>query len=477
MINYIPALSEIFVLIMVCVTLLLSVYLNERRYIAYYCVQFTLVFAAILTWYSAMHSVLPVVTFSDTFVLDKLSVVLKEFIYLTAFVSFLYSRQYNELRNIPRNEFYVLGLLSVLGMMVLVSSNNFITLYLGLELFSLPIYAMVALQRDLERCIEAALKYFVMGSLASGLLLYGLSMLFGVTHSLDIPVVAKVIATVPMSDHMILMLGLVFILAGVAFKLGAAPFHQWVPDVYDGAPTSMTLFISAAPKIAAFGLLIRLLVDSMPALSGQWHQVVIVIAILSMGIGNLTAIAQTSIKRMLAYSSVAHMGYMLLGIACATQRGEAAALFYMLSYSIMTLVAFGVVILLSRSGFEADKIKDLSGLNSRNPWFAFVMLLTMFSMAGVPPIVGFIAKVGVLEALIQVHMVWLAVVALLFAIVGAYYYLRVVKVMYFEEAEKQHEAINCGFDTRLILSLNGIAVVMLGIFPGVLFALCHSIHF
>jgi NADH-quinone oxidoreductase subunit N len=364
----------------------------------------------------------------------------------------------------------------VLGMMVLVSSHNFITLYLGLELFSLPIYAMVALQRDTGRCIEAAIKYFIMGSVASGLLLYGLSMLFGATHSLDLATVAHVMTRHGLMTHALLMLGLIFTVTAIVFKLGAAPFHQWVPDVYDGAPTSVALFISAAPKIAAFGLLIRLLVDTMPSLSIQWHQVVIVIAILSMAIGNLTAIVQTSMKRLLAYSSIAHMGYMLLGIACATQRGDSAALFYILSYSIMTLGAFGTMILLSRKGFEADKISDYSGLNTRSPWFAFVMLLVMFSMAGVPPIVGFIAKVGVLEALIQVHLVWLAVVALLFAIIGAFYYLRVVKVMYFESGQNQSDLV-CDRSTRFVLSLNGILVLLLGIFPGALFALCHNIIF
>lgn len=476
MINYMPVFPEIFVMFMACATLLLSVFCDQKRHVAYFSVQFTLLATALLTAYCAEHLRLPVAAMSGTFVFDRLSLVLKEFIYVTAFVSFLYSRYYNEARSIPRNEFYVLGLLSVLGMMVLVSSHNFITLYLGLELFSLPIYAMVALQRDTSRCIEAAIKYFIMGSVASGILLYGLSMIFGATQSLDMTVIAQAITSLTATPHMMLLLGLVFVATAIAFKLGAAPFHQWVPDVYDGAPTSVTLFISAAPKIAAFGLLIRLLVDTMPTLSVQWHQIVIVIAILSMAIGNLTAIVQKSMKRMLAYSSIAHMGYMLLGIACATRRGEAAALFYMLSYSVMTLGAFGVMILLSRSGFEADLISDYSGLNTRNPWFAFVMMLLMFSMAGIPPIVGFIAKVGVLEALIQVHMVWLAVLALLFAIVGAFYYLRVIKVMYFEESADAPDLV-CDRSTRLVLSLNGVFVLLLGIFPGALFAWCHSILF
>ena len=472
--NLLPAIPEIFILVMACVTLMAGLFSKKRKHISYYLVQITLVFATWLTWHVYTHVDLSkvVYTFHDSFVLDKLAVVLKLFIYLCAFLTFLYSRQYNDDRRIPSNEFYVLGLLSVLGMMVLVSSHSLLTIFLGLELLALPIYAMVALQRGKARCIEAAMKYFVIGALATGMLLYGMSMIFGATQSLDIAQIAKVITATPMTQSLIFIFGLVFLMAGIAFKLGAAPFHMWVPDVYDGAPTSVTLFLSTAPKIAAFGLIIRLLVEAMPGLHVQWQEIWIVIALLSMAIGNIVAIVQSNIKRMLAYSSIAHMGYMILGLVCGTQRGNAAALFYIISYTVMTLGSFGMIILMSRAGFEANEIDDFCGLNNRNPWLAFIMLIVMFSMAGIPPLVGFIAKVGVLEALIQVHLVWLAVVAILFAVIGAYYYIRVVKVMYFEDA-KSTERISYSGDMAIALTINGIAVLLLGIFPGALFSLSH----
>jgi NADH-quinone oxidoreductase subunit N len=473
--NMLPALPEMFVLAMACVTLMAGVFLQQKKQLPYYIVQFTLIVTAGLTWFVYQHfdHSQTVTAFYNSFVLDKLAVSLKLFIYITAFFAFMYSHHYNNDRRIPNTEYYVLGLLSVLGMMVLVSGHNFLTLYLGLELMTLPIYAMVALQRAKMRCIEAAMKYFVIGALASGLLLYGLSLLFGVSKSLDIATVANLIANTPISQNLILLMGMVFVLAGVAFKLGAAPFHMWVPDVYDGAPTSTTIFLSSASKIAAFGLLVRLIIETMPQLHLQWQHILIVVSILSMGIGNFVAIVQTSIKRMLAYSSIAHMGYMLLGILCGTARGYSAAMFYMISYAIMTLGAFGIVALISKAGMEANDIKDFAGLNNRNPWLAFLMLILMFSMAGVPPIVGFIAKVGVLEALIQVHMVWLAVVALLFAIVGVYYYIRVVRVMYFEDTESSSEKITIPLAANIAITINSFAVLLLGIFPAALFALCR----
>ncbi|MCB1827238.1 MAG: NADH-quinone oxidoreductase subunit NuoN [Coxiellaceae bacterium] len=474
--NFIPLIPEIFVLVMTCVTLLMGLFLGKRfKNISYYLVQFTLIIAAWLTWHVFMKYDFDatVLSFYNMFVLDKLAVVLKSFIYLSAFLTFLYSRQYNNDRNIPSNEFYVLGLLSVMGMMILVSGHNLLTIYLGLELLSLPIYAMVALQRSKPRCIEAAMKYFIVGAIASGMLLYGMSMIFGASQSLDITQIDQFIAGTPVNENIVFIFGLVFLMAGIAFKLGAAPFHMWVPDVYDGAPNSVTLFIASAPKIAAFGLVIRLLTQGMPELHIQWQHVWIVISILSMAIGNLVAIVQTNIKRLLAYSSIAHMGYMILGLVCATPRGNAAALFYIISYTVMTLASFGMILLMSRQGFEANELNDFKGLNSRNPWLAFLMLIVMFSMAGIPPLVGFIAKVGVLEALIKVHLVWLAVVAILFAIIGAYYYIRVVKLMYFEDAAEDAKPVRYPLDMNIAISLNGIAVLLLGIFPGALFALSH----
>src|SRR3990167_169768 len=435
----IPALPEMVVLVMALITLMIGLFFPRHKNLSYYLSQITLLITAGLTGYMLVGWGVGVdqasVLFHGHFTLDRLAGVLKLFIYLFVFVTFIYSRQYNQQRRILNTEFYVLGLLSMLGMMVLVSSHSFLALFLGVELLSLPTYAMVALWRDRIPCSEAALKYFVIGALASGLLLYGLSMIFGVTQRLDITGIAMVIAQAPANQYWVLVFGLVFIVSGLAFKLGAAPFHMWIPDVYEGAQSSVTLFIATAPKIAGFAMMIRLLVDTLPALHIQWQELLIVIAILSMGIGNFAAIVQTNIKRLLAYSSIAHMGYLLLGISCGTPRGYAAALFYMLTYAIMALGAFGMLTLMSREDFEAENISDFSGLNSRNPWLAFLMMLTLFSLAGVPPLVGFIAKVGILEALIKVHLVWLAVVAMFFAIVGAYYYIRVVKTMYFEEGE------------------------------------------
>ena len=475
--NLVPLIPEIFVLGMALVTLMASLFATKLRNLSYYLAQLTLVGAAWLTAYLFIGIDLskPLITFDGSFILDRLSLTLKLFIYVSIFFVFIYSREYNIERKIPHNEFYVLGLLSMLGMMLLVSSYSFLTLFLGVELLSLPTYAMVAMRRNELRCVEAAMKYFVIGALASGMLLYGLSMVFGVTQSIDIVTIASAIANTPMNQQLILVFGLIFIVAGLAFKLGAAPFHMWIPDVYDGAPTSVTLFISAAPKIAGFAMLVRLLVDALPMLHIQWQELLIVISILSMGIGNFAAIIQNNVKRLLAYSSIAHMGYMLLGVLCATPRGYAAAMFYMITYAMMALASFGILILMSKGDFEAEHMSDFAGLYHRNPWLAFMMMLTMFSLAGVPPLVGFIAKVGVLEALIQVHLVWLAVVAILFAIVGAYYYIRVVKVIYFEDSGRPENVtpITYPWDVMVAISINCIAVLVIGIFPGWLFSLSH----
>ncbi|WP_372443102.1 NADH-quinone oxidoreductase subunit NuoN [Coxiella-like endosymbiont of Rhipicephalus sanguineus] len=410
-------------------------------------------------------------TFHCLFVLDYLSVYLKLFIYLAVFFTFLYAREYNQERKIPVTEFCVRSFVLV-RMMVLVSSHNFIMVFLGLELFSLPTYAMVAMQRRKTHCVEAGMKYFVIGAIASGMLIYGMSMVFGATRSLDLTEIAAAVSQTPVHQNLILVFGLVFMMAGIAFKVGAAPFHIWIPDVYEGAPSSVTLFISTAPKIAAFAMVIRLLVNAMPALQGQWHQVLVVIAILSMGIGNFAAIAQSNIKRMLAYSSIAHMGYMLLGVLCGTKEGYVAAMFYIITYSFMTLGSFGIVILMSRGGFEAKNIKDFAGLNDRNPWLAFMMILTLFSLAGLPPLVGS-SQGGVLDALIKVHLVWLAVLAVLFAIVGTYYYIRVVKVMYFEDSAFPLKPIQYSLEMKIAISINGLAVLFIGIFPNWLYALSH----
>ncbi|MDF3055019.1 MAG: nuoN [Gammaproteobacteria bacterium] len=472
--NFALALPEIFVLTMACAILLIDLFIPKHaKTLTYLLAQITLLGAAILTFQQYGHPG-SVTTFNGMFVLNNLAIVLKLFIYLSAFASFLYARSYLPKTKIPYGEYFVLGLFSVLGMMVIVSAHNFIVLFLGLELFSLPIYAMVALRRDEGICVEAAIKYFVTGAIATGTLLYGLSMLYGATGSMDITRVSEVIMQSSLSDELILVFGLVFAVVGMVFKLGAVPFHMWVPDVYEGAPTPVVLFLGTTAKIAALGLLFRLLVDGLQPLSVQWQDLLIIVAVLSMALGNLAAIVQSNIKRMLAYSSIAHMGYMALGLVTATPQGYGAALFYMITYAIMTLGAFGVVAIMNNAGCEASKVSDLRGLNSRNPWLALMMLLVMFSMAGIPPIVGFMAKLSILEALIGVHLVWLAAIALFFAVIGAYYYIRVVKVMYFEEPEDA-TPIKYPVDMQIAISLSGVGLLVLGIVPGALFTLCQAV--
>lgn len=472
--NFMLALPEMFVLTMACVILIADLFIPKHaKVVTYSLAQITLIGAAILS-FQQFGMAAPETTFSNMFVLDNLAIVLKLFIYLSAFVSFVYARSYLPTTNIPYGEYFVLALFSVLGMMVIVSAQNFITLFLGLELFSLPIYAMVALRRTEGICVEAALKYFITGAIATGTLLYGISMLYGATNSMDITAVSQIVTQSSLSDELILSFGLVFVVVGMVFKLGAVPFHLWVPDVYEGAPTPVVMFLGTTAKIAALGLIFRLLVDALQHLSMQWQDLLIIVAILSMGLGNFAAIVQTNIKRMLAYSSIAHMGYMVLGLVTASPQGYGASLFYMITYALMTLGAFGVVAVMNQSGYEANKISDLKGLNTRNPWLALMMLLVMFSMAGIPPLVGFMAKLAILESLIGVGLVWLAAVALFFAVIGAYYYIRVVKVMYFEDPEVSTPVVYSK-DMQVAISLSGIAVLILGILPGVLFTLCESV--
>jgi NADH-quinone oxidoreductase subunit N len=403
---------------------------------------------------------------------DLMSDVLKLLVYLGVMVMLVYSRPYIAARGMFRGEFFVLVLFATLGMMVMISASHLLTLYLGLELFSLSLYSLVALQRDSAVATEAAMKYFVLGSLASGMLLYGMSMLYGATGTLGIAQLAEIILAGG-AREVALVFALVFIVAGLGFKLGAVPFHMWVPDVYHGAPTAVTLFIGTAPKLAAFAFIMRLLVQGLGAeqLVEQWSQMLMVMAVLSLAIGNVTAIAQTNLKRMLAYSTIGHMGYVLLGILSGDLVGYGASMFYVVVYMLMNLGAFGMILLLSRGGFEAENLDDFKGLNQRSPWYAFLMLLLMFSMAGVPPTVGFYAKLAVLQAVISAGYVWLAVVAVLFSLIGAYYYLRLVKLMYFD-APADTTPIAPRGDVRLLLSANGLAMLLLGILPEPLMALC-----
>ncbi len=468
-----PAVPEIFVLTMACLTLLADLFVKqEKGGVTFLLSELTLLGAAFLSVMLFKHQVLT--TFHGNFVLDHLATVLKLLIYTTTFFVLLYSREYINERKIPFGETYILTLFCVLGMMVLVSAGSFITLFLGLELFSLPLYTIIALQQDKKSCQEAAIKYFVMGAIATGILLYGLSMIYGATRAMDMATVANAITQIPPSEHLILTFGLVFVVVGFAFKLGAVPFHMWVPDVYEGAPSSATLLIATAPKIAAFGLGARLLIDALPGLQPDWQQLLIILAMLSMALGNFVAIVQSNLKRMLAYSSIAHMGYMLLGFLSGTTSGFGAATFYICVYALTSLGAFGLIVLLSRNGMEVENIADFRGLNRRNPWLAFLMLLMMFSMAGVPPLVGFFAKLAVLEALVSTGYVWLAVFAMMMALVGAYYYLRVVKVIYFDEPEDASPVELNSFSSQLAITVNGLLILALGLLPSGLYDLCRA---
>jgi NADH-quinone oxidoreductase subunit N len=473
LITFAPALPEIFVLVMVSLILVIDAAVDDsKRYLAYVLSLATLAGAAFLTVRDM--SSMPVLALNGLFIDDPLSDVLKLFLYMTVAVVLVYSRDYLRERGLYKGEFFVLALFALLGMMVMVSASHFLTLYLGLELLSLSLYAMVALQRDSSIATEAAMKYFVLGALASGMLLYGMSMVYGVTGSLSLGDIA--IALQDGTDLQIpLVFGIVFIVAGLAFKLGAVPFHMWVPDVYHGAPTAMTLFIGSAPKIAAFAFVIRILGQGLESQVAEWRDMLVILAVLSMALGNFAAIAQTNLKRMFAYSTISHMGFMLLGILAGSQNGYGSAMFYVLVYALMSLGGFGMILLLSRAGFEADQLDDFKGLNRRSPWLAFLMLLLMFSMAGVPPTVGFYAKFAVLQAVVELGYVWLAVAAVLFSLVGAFYYLRIVKLMYFDTPHDT-TPIAPSADVRLIMSANGLAVLALGILPQPLMSVCvHAI--
>ncbi|MFY3130611.1 NADH-quinone oxidoreductase subunit NuoN [Achromobacter ruhlandii] len=419
-------------------------------------------------------------TFNGLYITDELSHLLKIASYIAVAVTLVYGRVYAQLRDMMRGgELYVLTLFALLGQMVMISSGNLISIYLGLELMSLALYALIALRRDNVVATEAAMKYFVLGALASGFLLYGMSMVYGATGHLDLAEVSKVIAA-GKAEKLALVFGIVFLVSGLAFKLGAVPFHMWVPDVYQGSPTAVTLILGGAPKLAAFAITLRLLVDGLHGLAADWQPMLMILAVLSLAIGNLTAIAQTNFKRMLAYSTISHMGFVLLGLMSGSVVGKpelassayGASLFYMLTYVLTTLASFGIVLLLSRQGFECEHIDDLKGLNRRSPWHAAIVLLLMFSLAGIPPLVGFYAKLAVLQALVSAGHVTLAVVAVVFSLIGAFYYLRVVKVVYFDEpaADAAPMAATCG--QRGVLSVNGLLILVLGLLPGGLMALC-----
>jgi NADH-quinone oxidoreductase subunit N len=484
--NWQAVYPEIALLTMTCVVALVDLWTPGRdRIVTYSLTQASLfLVAGLQLWFFADGFTL--YAMERMVVADPMGHLLGLFATLAVMVTLVYARPYAAERDMLKGELFTLAMFSLLGILVMLSANNFLVIYLGLELMSLSLYAVVAMRRDDIGATEAGMKYFVLGALSSGFLLYGLSMMYGATGSLDISEVFKAIGSGRI-ERSVLILGTVFVVAGLAFKLGAVPFHMWVPDVYQGAPTAVTLLVGSAPKLAAFAITIRLLVEGMIGLAVDWQQMLVFISVASMLIGNLAAIAQTNIKRMLAYSTIAQVGFMLLGLIPGVVGGNtvsagnaySSAMFYVVTDVLTTLGTFGMIMLLSRAGHEAERIDDFRGLARRSPWFAGVMAVFMFSLAGIPPTVGFYAKLAVLQSLVSTNeagLIWLAVVAVVLSLLGAFYYLRVVKVMYFDEAVDLHPLV-ARSDVRIMLSLNGAAVLLLGILPGGLMQLCAQAIF
>ena len=482
--NHLPALPEALLVVGACALMIVDTFVkDERRALTYWMAQGTLGLCVLATLFVVLHAGADkYYIFNGLFVADFLSHLVKLVFYASVSAALVYSRQWLVDRGLLRGEFFSLLLFSLLGMMLLTSANSFLTVYLGLELMSLCLYAMVALNRDSALSTEAAMKYFVLGALSSGLLLYGMSMVYGATGTLNIPEVAKAVEGLAGNarEHRFLVFGLVFVVAGTAFKIGVVPFHMWIPDVYHGAPTPVTLIIGSGPKLAAFAMAVRLLVNALPGLAADWQQMLALLAILSMAVGNITAIAQSNLKRMLAYSAIANMGFMLLGLLAGMVEGNwlnretaySAALFYIIIYTVMSVGAFGMLLLLSRAGFDCENLEDMRGLNRRSPWYAFLTMLLMLSLAGLPPTAGFYAKLAVFNAAVAAGYLWLAVAAVLLSLIGAYYYLRIVKLMYFDEP-KESEAVRPRLSSGVLMSANGLALLLFGILPQPLMSLCY----
>ena len=472
--DLITVLPELTVLTMAMVILLAGLFV-KNKFILYGLAQISLFTAAYFTL--STHTSAVGYAFSGFFVDDTLADVLKLMILLGSAVMFVYTRQYMQLRNMFRGEYYALVLFAVLGMMIMVSGQSMLTIYRGLELLSLCLYSLVALDRDNAKSSEAAMKYFVLGALASGMLLYGMSMIYGMTGSLNISAITSALQEIPPLDsgpkNPVLILGVVFIVAGLAFKFGAVPFQMWVPDVYQGSPTSITMLIGSVPKFAAYAIAIRLLAQGLQPLTADWQDMLLIMAVLSIAIGNITAIAQTNLKRMLAYSTISHVGFLLFGLMSGNLNGFASSMFYISAYVLMTLAGFGMILLLSRKGYEAENLDDLKGLSQRSPWAALLMMITMFSMAGVPPTIGFYAKFTVLQAALQAGYIWAVVFAVLMAAIGAFYYLRIVKLMYFD-APQDFATISAPVDMKLILSINAFALLAFGLMPQTLMNICGN---
>ncbi|MFN5234917.1 MAG: NADH-quinone oxidoreductase subunit NuoN [Burkholderiaceae bacterium] len=481
--NYELAGAEIFLAVATMVVMVAGLFADEEKTPLSH--RLSLLVIAVTAALTINDFVVPgtAYAFDHGYVLDPMASLLKFCAAVATFLTLVYARQYSNQRGMLggnlSGEFYVLALLTLLGQMIMISGNSFLVIYLGLELMSLSLYALVALRRDHAISTEASMKYFVLGALASGFMLYGISMIYGATGSLVLSKIAEVLAS-GSANKTVLALGLVFLVSGLAFKLSAAPFHMWAPDVYHGAPTSVTLLIGGAPKLAAFAVIIRILVEGLGALAAEWQQMMIVMAVVSLIVGNITAIAQTNIKRMLAYSTISQMGFLLLGLlsgvfdgsdAASAANAYSSAMFYVITYVLTTVGSFAVILFLSRSGFEADHLDDFKGLNQRSPWFAAIMMVLLLSLAGVPPMVGFYAKLAVLQAALAAGHLGLVIFAVLASLVSAYYYLRVVRLMYFDEPADT-EAIEATGGLRLVLSLNGVAVLLLGVLPGPLMAAC-----
>ncbi|MDE0755243.1 MAG: NADH-quinone oxidoreductase subunit NuoN [Woeseiaceae bacterium] len=467
-----PATPEIMLLILLCVILIADLFIEDESRAA----TFWLTIASLVITAWSVVACAPdgrTLLFDGSYVSDGLSQVLKLGVIVTVGVGFLYSRDYLRQTGLMKGEYYLLGLFGLLGMMIMISANSLLTMYLGLETLSLSLYALVAFDRNSAESAESAMKYFVLGAIASGSLLYGISWVYGMTGSLQFDHIAAAVEADDI-NNMPLLFGMAFMIVGIAFKFGAVPFHMWLPDVYQGARTPVTLYIASAPKLAALALILRVLVDGLGDLHLAWQGMIMVVAVLSLIVGNVVAIAQTNIKRMLGYSAIAHVGFILLAVFTGTEEGYAAALFYTLTYVVMAAGAFGIVILLSREGFEAENLVDFKGLNTRSPWFALMMLFFMFGMAGVPPWVGFFAKLNVISVVLDAGFPILAIIMVLASVVGAFYYLRVIWHMYFDSAADR-SVFQANLDTKVVLSLNGVAVLVLGIIPGWLLTVCINV--
>lgn len=470
--SFAPAIPEMVLLGLISFILIADTFWSKRyQFATYYATQISLVVVGYLVLSS--FTTVQVITFDGSFVRDSFADVLKLFTVLVSLGIFLFSREYLLQHKFYSGEFFILGLFGVLGMFVMISAHNMITMFIGLEIMSLAMYAMIALRKDYRQGLEAAIKYFVLGALATGMLLYGFSMLYGATGSITFPEMAKIIESGNV-DKVVLSFGVVFVVIGLAFKLGAVPFHMWMPDVYQGAPSAVTLYLGTAPKIAGFAMLYRLLEEALPGLVEDWQSLIIMISVLSMVVGSLIAIVQDNLKRMLAYSGIGHVGFLLLGVIAATPEGYAASMFYVIVYAITGVAGFGMIVALSKTGNEFDKISDFVGLNARSPWLAFMMLIILFSMAGIPPFIGFWAKIIVIEEVIKAGFVWIAVLGVIMAVISAFYYLKVVKAMYFDKPEDTSPIETTSSGSNLAVSFFALALLVLGLVPSSLINLTYQ---